>query len=192
VNHAQESVARKFCKRKTPETVAEQNGNLGRNNRHAYINKQQNRCDPREQTDNQERTADYFDSSNERAHGVRRRNANLRKTARAEVGRIKKLLDPFCQNIPPTTIRTKIAQLELGSRAGGACSDSRSELREVVNPELLFDAGHFIDHFLKTILAEKVVLLLLKIFSQRIVFVPACDLAEFGKENRVLPRLTMV
>src|SRR5205823_951059 len=71
--------------------------------------------------------------SNERAHGVRRRNANLRKTARAEVGRIKKLLDPFCQNIPPTTIRTKIAQLELGSRAGGACSDSRSELREVVN-----------------------------------------------------------
>src|SRR5207248_10942779 len=97
MNHAQESVARKFCQRKTPETVSEQNGNLGRNNRHANISKQQNRCEPREQTDNQERTAYYFDSSDDGAHHVRRRNANLRKTPRAEVGRIKKLLDPFCQ-----------------------------------------------------------------------------------------------
>jgi len=45
VNHAQKSVARKLCKRKTPETVAEQNGNLGRNNRHADIDEQQNRCE---------------------------------------------------------------------------------------------------------------------------------------------------
>jgi hypothetical protein len=48
VNHAKKSVARKFCQRKTPETVAEQNGNLGRNNRHANIDKQQNCCEPRE------------------------------------------------------------------------------------------------------------------------------------------------
>ena len=97
MNHAQESVAREFCKRKTPETVAKQNGNLGRNNRHAYISKEQNRCEPREQTDNQERTADYFNSSNERAHDVRRGNTDLGKTARAEVAWIKKLLDSFCQ-----------------------------------------------------------------------------------------------
>src|SRR5438876_10795352 len=51
MNHAQESVARKFCKRKTPETVAEQNGSLGRNNRHADINNQQDRREPRKQTD---------------------------------------------------------------------------------------------------------------------------------------------
>src|SRR5205823_10618715 len=79
-----------------------------------------------------------------------------------------------------------------GSRAGAACSDFRSELREVVNAELLFDTGHFIDHFLKTVFAEKFVLLLLKIFSKRIVFVLAHDLAELWEKNRVLTRLMRV
>jgi hypothetical protein len=63
--HAQKSAAREFCQRKTPETVAEQYGNLGRNNRHANIDKQQNGCEPREQTDNQERATHDFDSCDE-------------------------------------------------------------------------------------------------------------------------------
>ena len=77
--------------------MAEQNGSLGRNNRHADINNQQDRREPRKQTDNQERAADYFDSSDERAHHVRRWNTNLGKTPRAEVAWIKKLLDSFYQ-----------------------------------------------------------------------------------------------
>src|SRR5207302_3807942 len=92
-----ESVTRKFCNRKTPETVAEQNGNLGRNNRHADIDEEQNRCEPRQQPDDQEGATDYFDSSNERAQHIRRRNANLGKAARPEVAWIKELLDTFCQ-----------------------------------------------------------------------------------------------
>src|SRR5213080_4476749 len=83
-------------------------------------------------------------------------------------------------------------QREPRSRGGDACSDVGSELREVVNAELLFDTGHFIDHFLKTVFAEKFVLLLLKIFSERLVFVLAHDLAELWEKNRVLTRLMRV
>src|SRR5213596_2576393 len=72
-------------------------------------------------------------------------------------------------------------QREPRSRGGGACSDVGSELRQVVNAELLFDTGHFIDHSLKTIFAEKFVLFFLKIFSERVVLILAHDLAELGK-----------
>src|SRR6266576_612002 len=78
------------------------------------------------------------------------------------------------------------------SRGGGACSDFGSELRQVVNAELLYDTGHFIDHSYKTIFTEKFVLLFLEIFSERTVFILAHDLAELGKENRVLTRLMWV
>ena len=44
-------------------------------------------------------------------------------------------------------------------------SDFRRELRQVVNAELLLDAGDFVHHAFKALFAEKLVFLLLEVFA---------------------------
>jgi hypothetical protein len=52
-------------------------------------------CEPRQQPDNDKRAADDLHPADEWAHHLRRRNPDLGKAARAEIGGVKKFLDAF-------------------------------------------------------------------------------------------------
>src|SRR6266508_171698 len=80
-----------------------------------------------------------------------------------------------------------VAMLQKPYRGSG--SRFRSELSEVVDPELLLDTGDAVHHLLEAVRAEELVLLVLELLAQGVVLVAADDLAEGGKENRVLPSL---
>src|SRR5438874_13202381 len=63
-------------------------------------------------------------------------------------------------------------------------SNPRVELGEVVNRQRLLDVRHPVHHLLETVLAEQLVLLLLELFAEGVVLVPADDPADRRSEER--------
>jgi len=57
----------------------------------------------------------------------------------------------------------------------------RSELSEIVDPELFLERGHFVEIDVETVAAEGLPLNLFELFAQRIVLMGRDDLVELGE-----------
>src|SRR4051794_2253940 len=78
----------------------------------------------------------------------------------------------YCPNRIPSSRRGSTQRSRLLLR------DLRCELVEVVDAELLLDAGDLIDHLLEPLLAEKLVLLPLELLTQVLELLGREDLVE--------------
>src|SRR5437867_7884996 len=98
---------------------------------------------------------------------------------------------PSARKTHPTSNRIRMTArgAEVRSKRLMSGSAFRRELGEVVDTELLLDAGDAVDHFLEAVLPEELIFFLLEVLPESVVFVPADDLAQGREEDRVLPRL---
>jgi len=163
--------------------VPEKDGDFGRNDRNADVDEEHNRCEPGQQSDDQQRAAKHFAYTNKRPHNLRRGNAYFRKAFGCKLRRIKKLLNPLGQENAAgqqphqKSRRGRIRRKKPMHNASGL----RCELCQIVNAESLLDSRYSIYNFLEAAFAEEFVFLFLKIFAQRIEFMRRDDFAECGK-----------
>jgi hypothetical protein len=117
VSHAPEAVVWKSAQTEAPEAVPQYDGNLSGQDRHQHIDDQRDCCQPREQSEQDERAADNFNNSDERSHGLRRRDADLGETPDTVFSGKEELLNPLgeedCAHDKPNE----------GHRSRRACSD---------------------------------------------------------------------
>src|SRR5712664_4189694 len=95
MHHAPKSVTRQVRQRETSEAVPEQNRNFGGNNCDGNIDKQNERGQTRQQTDDNERTAEDFTCASEWCHDFWMGKPDFSEAPRPKFRRIKKLLNTF-------------------------------------------------------------------------------------------------